>query len=825
MSVFSMAASNTAGPTYPLQRSVRLRSSASAYFNRTPASTTNRRTFTWSGWVKRGALADGVLITASNGSQYVYFAYSTNTLTLQINTGTNYIYTTTAVFRDPSAWYHVVLAVDTTQALDANRVQIYINGVAQARSAGGVPQNTDTQVNVSAVPSWMGSNGGVNTFFDGYLEEINFIDGQALTPSSFGAYNNYGVWSPAKYTGSYGTNGFYLNFQDNSSVTTTANVGIGADSSGNGNYWTSNGINVSPYTGTPPNNVSYDSMTDVPTNTSATNANFAVLNPLDTVGTAGSIAAGNLQLTGGSAAWYQSRIGFGITSGKWYWEVTIILTNAASNGVDIGIANSSAQLAGFGQANQWIYNNNVSGRKSLNGTASAYGSAFVTSDVIGVAFDADAGTLEFYKNNTSQGVAASSGLPNPAFPLVAAYGTDSVAINFGQRPFSYTPPTGFKSLNTFNLPDSIVPVGAQYFAATTYTGPGTAVSIANTTSNPLVSPFSNNPTAIAMLPDFLWIKQRNNTANHVLADSVRGVNKYIFSNLTNQEATATAGTGITAFNANGFSLGTETSTVGSVNAASGTGTYVAWQWRASNASAVTNTAGTISSQVSANRTAGFSIVTYTGTLTATPGVGAMPTVGHGLNAVPQLIISKSRTVAGVDSGAWAVFSSQIATDSYLRLNTTAGTASVSGGGGGTMVAPTSSVFSTPYISGSNINANNYVAYCWSEIPGYSKFGFYTGNTTNLPFVYLGFKPRFLLVKRVDATGGDWCIVDTSRDPYNVVQDFLYPSAALQEQASAQYDALSNGFRLRGTAANTNANGVNYIYAAFAENPFKNALAG
>ena len=107
--------------SYLLQRSVRLRSSATAYFNRTPASTTNRRTFTWSGWVKRGALADGVLITASNGIQYVYFAFSTNSLTLQINTGTNYIYTTTAVFRDPSAWYHIVLAIDTTQALDANR--------------------------------------------------------------------------------------------------------------------------------------------------------------------------------------------------------------------------------------------------------------------------------------------------------------------------------------------------------------------------------------------------------------------------------------------------------------------------------------------------------------------------------------------------------------------------------------------------------------------------------------------------------------------------------------------------------------------------------
>jgi hypothetical protein len=204
----------------------------------------------------------------------------------------------------------------------------------------------------------------------------------------------------------------------------------------------------------------------------------------------------------------------------------------------------------------------------------------------------------------------------------------------------------------------------------------------------------------------------------------------------------------------------------------------------------------------------------------------MPTVGHGLGVAPSLVISKSRNVAGVDSGAWFVWISAQATDNYLRLNTTAASASISGGGGGTMVAPTSSVFSTPYLSGANINANNYVAYCWTPIAGYSAFGSLTGNgSADGVFVYLGFKPRFILYKRTDSTS-NWRVWDTARTPYNAMSSVLYPDASDAEftASSQDFDALSNGFKIRNSSAAMNASGGSYIYAAFASNPFRNSLA-
>ena len=456
---------------YTIARSVRLRSSASAYFNRTPATTTNQKTWTWSGWVKRGALSSGsymdlfsALSGANDFTEFRYH-YNTNDDTLVFSyvvAGTGYYVSSTNVFRDPSAWYHLVCSIDTTQATAANRVKIYVNGVQVSYTTTGYPpQNSNTAVNATNTQNI----GNINTYgryFDGYLTEINFIDGQALTPSSFGSTNAItGVWQPAKYTGTYGTNGFYLNFSDNSSNTATT---IGKDYSGNGNNWTPNNISVT-------SGVTYDSMVDSPT-VGSLSSNYATLNPLDVAGTAGSITDGNLKLTGGSAAWYQSRSGFGMTAGKWYWEVTIISANTTSNGICLGISNSSTQTVGVGQSNQWVYNNNTGGgRKSLNGTVSAYGATYVANDVVGIAFDADAGSITCYVNNSSQGVMASSGLPNPAFPVTVCYGSDNVAINFGQRPFSYTPPTGFVALNTYNIPAGTITTSGSFTGNVSTDGP------------------------------------------------------------------------------------------------------------------------------------------------------------------------------------------------------------------------------------------------------------------------------------------------------------------------------------------------------------------
>ena len=340
-----------------------------------------------------------------------------------------------------------------------------------------------------------------------------------------------------------------------------------------------------------------------------------------------------------------------------------------------------------------------------------------------------------------------------------------------------------------------IPNGSTAFAATTYTGTGSAMSV------------NNAVNGASFQPDFLWIKQRNNTSQHVLADSIRGVSKYIFSNLTNAEATANAGTGITAFSSNGFTLGTETSTVGSVNEASGTGTYVGWQWKA-NGAAVTNTAGSITSQVSANTTAGFSVVTYTGT-------GANATVGHGLGVAPSMIILKERNAVG-NWIAWTNYWTA-PTQNGLYLN---GTQGIFTTGANWLNSTTSTVFG---IRGGQVTSGSaqIVAYCFAAVPGYSAFGSYTGNgSTDGVFVYTGLRARFLMIKRTDSSSG-WVMLDTSRDPYNIVGNYLYANSAAADAgpSSNVLDINSNGFKIRNTWTDINANGGSYVYMAFAETPF------
>ena len=794
MSVFSMAGGNPALPTYPLQRSVRLRSSASAYFNRTLTTPTSNTTWTLSLWVKRGALSTNQALISAGTSE---IGYSVTTDTLKFYAaGPTLVATSTPVYRDPSAWGHWVIVSNGTT------VVAYYNNVSVLSYTGTLPQLN------SAIAHNIGKYaGGSSDYFDGYLTEVNFIDGQALTPSSFGAYNSYGVWSPVKYTGTYGTNGFYLNFQDNSALTTTANVGIGKDSSGQGNYWTSNGINVTAYSGTPPNNVSYDSMLDVPTLTSNTNANFAVFNPTIAASTGvGTITNGNLQCVTPTTGASNNYGTIGMTSGKWYWEVvpTSISTNNAI--VMMGIGNNTQSATEFySQSGGYAYRGN--GERWNNGSGVAYGSALSVNDVIGIAFNADARTIEFYRNGSSMGVAYSSIPAGEFFPAICDTGTTvtwTAVINFGQRPFSYTPPTGFNSLNTYNLPDSIVPVGAQYFAATTYTGTGATRSVTNT-----VNGFS-------MQPDFVWIKGRSLVSNNALQDAVRGATLQLSSNLTAAEITSSGE--VTAFNSNGFSVGNDAS--GYTTNANGS-TYVGWQWRASNASAVTNTSGSITSSVSANQTAGFSIVTYTGNGSA----GA--TVGHGLGVAPKMIILKNRSNA--TGYSWPVMHTSLPANGNVFLNLTQAyqTTYTTGGIANPANSSTFGFTTTSTLEQVNANTNTYVAYCFAAVPGYSAFGSYTGNgSTDGPFVFTGFLPRFVLTKRSDSTG-PWQILDSSRDTYNSSIKALFPNTSGAEANFTQpngIDFLSNGFKLRNTSTDDNASGGTYIYAAFAENPFKNSLA-
>jgi hypothetical protein len=307
-----------------------------------------------------------------------------------------------------------------------------------------------------------------------------------------------------------------------------------------------------------------------------------------------------------------------------------------------------------------------------------------------------------------------------------------------------------------------------------------------------------------MQPDFVWYKGRSTTFNHGLFDSIRGTLQRLSSNLTSAEST-TAGS-LTAFNSNGFSVGSD------AGANQNTDTYVAWQWRASNAAGVSNTQGTITSTVSANTTAGFSIATFT-----TPGGYSTGTVGHGLGVTPSMIIVKNRTAP---SGAnnWNTFHTSIGNTGALYLNTTGATTTSSAFWNN--ASPTSSVFTI----GSNLYAStDYVAYCFSAVAGYSAFGSYTGNNSNDgPFVYLGFRPRYILIKS-STSAENWWLMDSARDPYNVASLYLNPNTSNAEASFATMDFLSNGFKLRYNGAAVNQ-AQTYIYACFAENPFKIANA-
>jgi len=283
----------------------------------------------------------------------------------------------------------------------------------------------------------------------------------------------------------------------------------------------------------------------------------------------------------------------------------------------------------------------------------------------------------------------------------------------------------------------------------------------------------------------------------------------LYSNLPNAETTEAQS--ITAFGGSGFTLGTGAPNTSAL-------TYVAWQWKAGGTPAVTNTSGSISSTVSASTTAGFSVVTASAS-------GTSPvTVGHGLGAAPRLIIGKVRDVAGTN---WYVYSASIVATDYLVLNSTAAKATSSNIWD---VAPTSTVFTVGnpqngWAAG-NAGSKLYVFYCFSAISGYSDFGIYTGNgSANGPFVYTGFRPRYVFVKSTSAVG-NWVLHDTAREPYNLATTALYPNLSNAETTNANQaiDILSNGFKLRGTSGDVNTNGATYIYAAFAENPFKYALA-
>jgi len=401
--------------------------------------------------------------------------------------------------------------------------------------------------------------------------------------------------------------------------------------------------------------------------------NYCTWNPLDLVST--TLANGNLQASGSSDGGGVSGT-IGVSSGKWYWEVT-----AGSNYDDIGIWPTSSRITGYPGSTSDSYGYfGLTGNKILSASGASYGATFASGDVIGVALDLDAGTLTFYKNGVSQGTAFSS-LTGGFRPAVragaAASASTATYLNAGQRPFAYTAPSGFKALCTANLPAPVVTKPSTVMDVKLYTGNGS----------------TQNITGLGFSPDFVWIKSRSFAESHRLLDTVRTATKTLYSDLTIAEGTDS--TGLTAFNSDGFTLGSSTA----YNQSSST--YAAWCWDAGS-STVTNTQGSISSQVRANASAGFSIVSYTGN-------GAAANIGHGLGVEPHLIIHKFRSA----TSNWSVYTKATGAGGRLLLNSTAAFSS----DGAFPTAPTSSVF---YVnSGLNDNGVTIIAYCFAPVAGYS----------------------------------------------------------------------------------------------------------
>ena len=779
---------------YEISQSIRFNAADSAYLTRTPGSASNRKTWTFSFWWKvntsASATGSGYRILQANSTE---FGWSDENDNLYLIDG-SVIFQTTQVFRDTTAWQHIVLAVDTTDSTAADRVKLYINGsqVTSFVSGPTVAQDFTFDVNDNTAQN-IGKEG--SNYLDAYVAEIQLVDGTQLAASSFGKTNSDGVWVPKAYTGSYGTNGFFIDGRDSSD--------LGDDESGNGNDFTSSGLAAD------------DQVTDTPTE------NYATLTPLIPV-PSGTISNGNLNYTRGSTAAHGS-VGASFTlptTGKWYWEVTAAATGG--NNEAIGVANilNNPQLPAAGaeigsRTGDFIYRSSAA--KVSGGTSASYGATFTSGDIIGVAWNSDDGEITFFKNNSTQGVAYSSISQEVGkyVPADSQAQTGVTAFNFGQLDFTYTPPTGFKALNTANLPASTIADGTANFQTTLYTGDGNQTQTLTQGGN---STFN---------PDFIWIKNRSNAYSHNLNDAVRGYTGASPANaaavkVLAADATDLEGLGdtITTAQQRGFvqestsdgfivNKGTAGSQDGFYTNASGH-TYAAWQWLA-NGGGSSNEDGSINTTAtSVNTTAGFSMSTYTGT-------GSNATVGHGLGVTPSVVLVMPRSngdhklISNWADGVTA-FTEKMLLDTDQAADST-GTTQIIGG--------SSTTFSLGTDTNVNGSSRTYVGYCWAEVEGYSKMGTYTGNgSTDGPFIYTGFKPAFFMVKREDSAD-NWAMYDATRDPFNVTEKYLLADTAAAEAtfSTAKVDFLSNGFKWRGTVNFGNVSGGTYVFMAFAEHPF------
>ena len=649
---------------------------------------------------------------------------------------------------------------------------IYVNGVS-------VGSCTTTDL----------SNAKLFDDFDGYAADVHLRTGTTAVTDFGETSGTTGQWIPKEKSGGE----MYLTFSNSSAM---------GENSGSGSDWTATNIAAT------------DQLIDTPTN------NYCTLSFTDKYSTQ-ALQEGNLKGIGTSSYWYSAFATFPMTSGKWYAE-SLEVNHTGANGFPIAVHRINDLTAvnwgyyigyttsGYGLGYGLYSGNGV----YTNGTqtVTSFGDG-ATGDIYQLAIDIDNNKLWVGKNNTWHTPSGgSAGDPangtDPTYDITAGeyvYGmsppvSENYTANFGQDSsfagektaqnnadgndqgdFYYAPPSGFLALCAANLDDSAVADSSSSFQTTTYTGNGGTQSIDQ----------SGNQT---FEPDLVWIKYRNASSSHVLTDSVRGVTKVLSSDATTAETTD-ADT-LTGFDSDGFSLGADSK----VN--TNTGNFVAWQWLEGAAP-------------------GFDIVSYTGN-------GSARTISHSLSAVPKMIIVKNRDQAD----AWQVYHAGLSgvtgdpqTD-YMVLNTLA--AAVDSADRWNDTAPTSSVFSLGTGVEVNTNTEDYIAYLFAEVWGFSSFGYYIGNgAADGPMVHTpGMSPAWVMIKDSTGSSGYWGIEDVIRSPYNVVNTQIDANAAAAEFDSSgrAIDFLSNGFKVRTSDADKNTSGYIYLYTAFAKFPFKTSNA-
>jgi len=841
------ASEDRASGAQVIDGSLRFNSGSSHYLSRTPSSAGNQTKWTFSFWVKRSSLSDSyrrILSVGSSGSASnlcaLQFRSATDGNTLQLarwDSGGNLTDSyTAAVFRDVSAWYHFVVVWDTGNSTAADRFIVYTNGVRQTLSGTTPSENQTTSINSTAT-HYIGKYAYADDgFFDGFLSNVYLIDGQALDASYFGFTNPLtNTWRPKKLSSSveFGTNGFYLPFDTDGAGT----IGIGTDRSGRGNNWSLNGF-VTTAAGIQANpNIMPDSPSGISFSTAPTSgigtttgmtkpSNYATLNPLFPNPNGGTYSNGNLRIaTAAGIGHYRANVG--MSTGKWYWETVPV--SGATPGVH-GIGNDTvlpSQNPGQSTGSFGYYS--ATGYKQTSGTDAAYGSTYTYGDVIGCAYDATNGKIYWSKNgvwqNSSDPVvgtnaAFTSVTSTPYYPLFCAgssSNTVTVDTNFGQKPFKFPPPAGFQPLALANTPRPTIARPDQFVGIVTYTGTGATRSL-----------------NVGFKPDFVWIKERGASGGPVLYDSVRGATKHLASHSVDPEGTDTDA--LTSFDNNGFSLGSGY-TIKSANGS--TRTYVAWAWKAggqigvgrsvmindvgyATTTAAGLTAGTIApTGASINTKSGFSIITYTGKT-------GSQTVPHGLGKIPSFIIIKNRT----DADDWAVYHTSLTNNNYMNLNSDTSQSSSVNMWNDT--DPTTTVFSLGSAGGSdavnrvNNNGKNYVAYCWAEIPGFSKFGTYVcNNSSDGPTIITGFRPKIVILKCFDSTS-NWAVYDSERNKSNPMSNTLAWNSSNAENTPdyGDIDFLSNGFKIRaGSGGYINNTPDDFIWMAFAEAPAQNLFGG